>query len=499
MKRLATIAACAPLLAACATPTLTTPTASPEQIAREAAFQRQFVIERQRDQLALVSRVTYRLSVAATEFCGDEVGGALGMATMSAKDFGGEFEGVARSDFGFFDGPTVIGVFEGSPAELAGLEVGDRIMSIATVPVPASRRDATRLQTSLKESAAAQTSVPLIVRRNGVEQRLSIAPSLACAYPVSVQNADVVNAETDGENITVFSGLLNFARSEEEIALVLSHEISHNTLDHIEKRRRNQALGTIAGAAVDLIVAATTGVITDLSRTGANAGALAYSVEFEQEADYQGLYIMRRAGYQIDEAMNFWRRMAAENPERIIYRTTHPATAERFVALANASDEIVAKESQGFALLPNSQSGQPTTSVAIASQIPPPQRTALSIARPGSVASLAPAPARETRAPQRASAEKPNLRVRGGTVTRNQSGPSVYLPDPYGAWIDDVESDGPAARAGIRRADIIRSFNGHRVETFEELESYAAETVPGSRVRLGIFRNREMITVEVDL
>jgi len=96
-------------------------------------------------------------------------------------------------------------------------------------------------------------------------------------------------------------------------------------------------------------------------------------------------------------------------------------------------------------------------------------------------------------------AEKPNLGVRGGTVTRNQSGPSLYLPDPYGAWIDDVNRGGPAERAGIRRADIIRTFNGHRVETFEELEAYAAETIAGTRVRLGVFRNREMITIEVDL
>jgi hypothetical protein len=315
-----------------------------------------------------------------------------------------------------------------------------------------------------------------------------------------VENSDAVNAETDGENIAVYNGLLNFVRSEEELALVLSHEISHNVLDHIEKRRRNQALGTIAGAAVDLIIAATTGVITDLSRTGGNAGALAYSVEFEQEADYQGLYIMRRAGYQIDEAMSIWRRMAAENPERIVYRTTHPATAERFVALANAADEIQTKEGQGLALLPNNQSGQPATALARAPQILPPQRTALTTPRQGSVASLIPAPSRANSTPQRTSpAEKPNLRVRGGTVTRNQSGPSVYLPDPYGAWIDEAEPDGPAARAGIRRTDIIRTFNGHRVETFEELEAYSSETVPGTRVRLGVFRNREMITVEVDL
>ena len=498
MKRLTALAAPL-LLVACATPTLNTPIATPEAVAREAALQRRFVIERQRDHSVLVSRVAYRLSTAAVEFCGEEVSGSLGLAAMTAKDFSGEFEDVARSDFGFFDGQTVVGIVDGGPAHLAGVEPGDRILSIAGVPLPTSRRDADRVQRSLKESADAQSSIPVVISRNGEERRMSLRPTAACNYPVRVENSDAINALTDGENIAVFTGLLNFVRSEEELALVLSHEISHNVLDHIEKQRRNRALGTIAGAAVDIIIAATTGVITDLSRTGGDAGALAYSVEFEQEADYQALYIMRRAGYEIDEAVNLWRRMAAENPDRIVLRTTHPATAERFVALANAVDEIGAKEVQGLALLPNSQAGRSTTAIAAARNSST-QPTALTAAPQRSVASLSPSPSRATPArPQSAALEKPNLRVRGGTVTRFDSGPSTYLPDPYGAWIDDVEPGGPAANAGIRRTDIIRTFNGHRVETFEELESYASETVPGSKVRLGVFRNRELITIEVDL
>jgi S1-C subfamily serine protease len=96
-------------------------------------------------------------------------------------------------------------------------------------------------------------------------------------------------------------------------------------------------------------------------------------------------------------------------------------------------------------------------------------------------------------------AERPSLGIVGGTVTRNATGPSTYLPDPYGAWVDGVAPRSPAAEAGIRQGDIIRSFNGHRVSTFEELDAYAVETIPGSRVTLGVFRNREMIEVELDL
>jgi hypothetical protein len=93
----------------------------------------------------------------------------------------------------------------------------------------------------------------------------------------------------------------------------------------------------------------------------------------------------------------------------------------------------------------------------------------------------------------------PNLGIIGGTVVRGQTGPGTYLADPYGAWVDNVMPRSPAAQAGIRQGDIIRSYNGHRVSGIEELGAYVTETIPGSAVTLGVFRNRQMIEVLVDL
>jgi membrane-associated protease RseP (regulator of RpoE activity) len=114
----------------------------------------------------------------------------------------------------------------------------------------------------------------------------------------------------------------------------------------------------------------------------------------------------------------------------------------------------------------------------------------------GAVATAAPPAATTVRM---VAAERPSLGIVGGTVTRNESGPSNYLEDPYGAWVDGVAPRSPAANAGIRQGDIIRTFNGHRVSTFEELDAYALETIPGSTVKLGVFRNRQMIEIELDL
>jgi predicted Zn-dependent protease len=208
----------------------------------------------------------------------------------------------------------------------------------------------------------------MVVRRQGVSQALAITPIRACYYQARITPEESSNAFADGEQVYVTKGMMNFVKSEEELALVLSHEISHNALDHIEKRQQNQIVGALAGAVVDIVVAVTAGVSSDFTRAGAAAGARAYSVQFEQEADYQGLYTMRRAGYAIDDAPNFWRRVAAEEPEQITLRSTHPTSAERFVALTKAVDEVASKEAQGIALLPNTRSGQPATQYALGSR-----------------------------------------------------------------------------------------------------------------------------------
>jgi len=61
---------------------------------------------------------------------------------------------------------------------------------------------------------------------------------------------------------------------------------------------------------------------------------------------------MARAGYRIDDAANFWRRMAISSPGSITMTSDHPATPERFVALQSAVMEIRAKAAQGAPLLP---------------------------------------------------------------------------------------------------------------------------------------------------
>jgi serine protease Do len=69
------------------------------------------------------------------------------------------------------------------------------------------------------------------------------------------------------------------------------------------------------------------------------------------------------------------------------------------------------------------------------------------------------------------------------------------LDQAGGALISDVTDDGPAARAGLVKGDIILEFNGEQVTSSRELRLKISQMAPGSPIRLKLFRDgkeREM-------
>lgn len=191
-------------------------------------------------------------------------------------------------------------------------------------------------------------------------KQLETAPD-NCRFPVVLVKDQEINAYADGKKVYIPVGMIRFVENDDELALVVGHELSHNILAHSNKKLGNAILGTL----VDVLVLATTGV--DTGGTFGDAGAKAYSKGFESEADYLGLYITARAGYDIDTAPLFWRRMSIEHPSAIIerYNSTHPSNSARFASLAATADEIRLKQDNGLALLPTTR-GQEQTATSIA-------------------------------------------------------------------------------------------------------------------------------------
>ncbi len=174
-----------------------------------------------------------------------------------------------------------------------------------------------------------------------------------CTFQVGLRVDPAVNAAADGEKIIINTGMVSFATDDAELAMALAHEYAHNLLKHPQSMGINATAGGIAGGLIDAI-AASRGYDTgdQFSQAGAQYGALRYGIDFEKEADYVGLYILARAGYDMNKATNFWRRMSTHEPNGIYGGKTHPSNPERFVAMEQTVMEINNKKAAGRPLVP---------------------------------------------------------------------------------------------------------------------------------------------------
>lgn len=347
-------------LSACATPQTAGPAVTAEAINAEALAQRTYVLNQRRAELKRVLSIHHRLSAANLEFCKTK-SAAIGAMLETVASYPKEFAAAARAS-GVGDQPVVAAVLETSPAEAAGLKVGDELASVNGAPVKPNPAGFKAVRTSL---ATATGPVTVVVKRGDEMLTIAVTPEQICGYPIAAPGDQELNAFADGDSIVIARGMVRFAASDSELALVIGHEMAHNAMGHIDAKQRNQMAGAIGGALLDGLLLAATGVQTDaFTRVGANMGAAAYSKGFESEADYVGLYFMARAGYDISDVETFWRRMAAENPQGITFGSSHPTSAERFVALAAARDEIRAKQQTGASLRPRLKSDEAASAPA---------------------------------------------------------------------------------------------------------------------------------------
>jgi beta-barrel assembly-enhancing protease len=352
-------------ISACVAPTSRLDRISPELVRAEQLKQQQLVIRSGMMEQQRLADVAFPMMRAATPLCGQWITTTSGVRVSNIHDYPRDFHEAARS-LGFSDTLMVVGVPAGSSAERAGFVVGDRVVGVAGARAPVGRRAASDLAVRIaprpeRRGAPALAAGPLhfVVHRAeespaaGREVAIRVAPDTVCAYGSAAVKDDQLNAWADGRRVVVTTAMLRFAGTDDELAVVVAHEIAHNAMRHMDAKQRNATVGALFGALLD-IAAATQGVNTggDFTNSGAAIGALTYSQDFEREADYVGMYILARSGRPIDLAANFWRRMAQESPGSIKYASSHPTTAERFVRLEQAAEEIRRKQEAGEALLP---------------------------------------------------------------------------------------------------------------------------------------------------
>ena len=338
-------------LTSCATPTTMSPQGSSAEIDKEASLQKELALKRSLEEDARVRNIAFPISKANASLC-EDTHYELGMTVWNHESISREYQDVAHEVYGVGSDLQVRNVYKNTPASANGIKAGDIILAIDEQEIPAGRNAMKTMATILDK---ADQQIAMTIVRNGKEIDKTITRAETCGYGVIYDSENSsVNAYADGNNIIIPRGMLRFVDSDKELALVIAHELGHNAMGHMDKKRTNAMGAGLGGFALDILAAAagvnTGGAFTDAA---ARAGAGAYSVEFEQEADYVGMYFLARAGYSTSGVANFWRRMSSElNDSNINERSTHPATAERFVAIEKAHAEIQAKKSTGKKLVP---------------------------------------------------------------------------------------------------------------------------------------------------
>jgi hypothetical protein len=344
---------CLFLLTACAGPVTMSPQGSSLEVRREAALEKEIAYKKIIGDQDRVFNVSFPILSDNADFCGKKTGPAFGLTAWNIETVKPEFRRAAAYLYNLQDRLAVQYVADRSPAARAGVKSGDFIVAILGQSIPPGKEAIKTAANLLKRGGYKQADI--LLERKGQLINAPVTPVEACDYPVLLDSqSNDINAFADGKRIVISKGILRMTENDNELALVVAHELGHLAMRHIDKQQENVLAGTLGGFALDSLLAAA-GVSTgsEFSKMGRQLGAQAHSVAFEQEADYVGMYFMERAGYNSSGVAHFWRRMAAELPQSVSIRGDHPTSPERFIAIERTRDEIVRKKTSRQSLVPN--------------------------------------------------------------------------------------------------------------------------------------------------
>lgn len=158
-----------------------------------------------------------------------------------------------------------------------------------------------------------------------------------------------------GNRVGFYKGMMDFADNDDQIAAVMGHEVGHVSGRHARERVSQQMAGQMALAAGTIVGGATmsnkckssrsqaeynrcmqsaqrnTQLLTQAIGLGFTFGViLPYSRNHELQSDLLGAKYMHKAGYDANQAVRLWEKMAEASPSRQPeFMSTHPDPDKR--------------------------------------------------------------------------------------------------------------------------------------------------------------------------
>ncbi|MBC7416431.1 MAG: M48 family metalloprotease [Herminiimonas sp.] len=291
-------------------------------------------------------RVAAPLLVKNPDLCKGNARKLLGFTAKNKYSFTSEFVDAAERSFNLDERLRVMSVLAGSGATNAGVRHGDVLLSVEDKPIPQGPNAERLAAAILGPLVNGRDRVRLSLQRNGTNLNPTVPLTLACAFGIELGNADNVNAYSDGHRVMVTRGMMNVARSDAELAAVIAREMAHSALGHAGRMRMSATLGAI----IDNLIR----IHPDLTTMGGMAGVKPFAQDVDAAADTLSLYMLARAGYDVDAARNFWQRLATQYPATVVtsYTAIHPATAFRLGVMDQIVPQVKAKLANNQQLSP---------------------------------------------------------------------------------------------------------------------------------------------------
>ena len=277
-----------------------------------------------------VADTAWRIASRNMDSC-PKLWASFGVSLHHISQYETAYHAAAQAAFALDDTyPSILAVADGSPAAAAGLKPNDTLRAVNGADLAGKSRgqttaasyDAVSAAMAAIETLPEQRAAVLSIERSGQRLEVSVVPQNVCRSRVELAPGNAINANANGLVAQISGRLVNWVQNDDELALVIAHEIAHNLLDHPKRLSEKSALSGLA---------ASLGLSGRAQR------------QMELEADRMGIIMAAGAGYNYKIAPDFWTKLNSNNPLASFLATTHPTTPTRRKNAQRVVDEIGSK------------------------------------------------------------------------------------------------------------------------------------------------------------
>ena len=241
----------------------------------------------------------------------------------------------------------------GAPALAEGVDVGKPSSMRNLVPAGVIEKQAVQEYEQIKRQAASQRALgpddhPQVKRLRAIAARM--IPFVERFNPrarqwrweVNLIGSKQINAFCmPGGKIAVYSGILDTLKlTDDEVAMVMGHEIAHALREHARERMAKSQITHFGASVLGELLAG--GRYAGAFQIGGNLLSLKFSRDDESEADAVGLDLAARAGFDPRAAVSLWQKMAAANSRAPLeFLSTHPAGDQRIRKIEKHLPDVI--------------------------------------------------------------------------------------------------------------------------------------------------------------